>query len=162
MPHHCFVRYLFFKQVRVTMETSRVMMEKRKASSESAEADKQYLGKSSRDMAVICIRVYIHFITLIICVCFFSGIVVFLNNGTSTSTTHAAVKRHVVSPRSAIFIPTAADIAGDYSGQCFCCMSVFEVRRCGVRTNSPPQPDTGWPKKWHIVVWCGIFSDDII
>jgi len=38
--------YLFFKQVRVTMEMS-IVMEKRKASSESAEADKQYLGKFS-------------------------------------------------------------------------------------------------------------------
>jgi len=48
------ITYLFLEQVRVAMETSTVM-EKRKASAESAEADKQYLGKFIR-----------HFVTVIL------------------------------------------------------------------------------------------------
>jgi len=126
MPDHCFVRYLFFKQVRVTMETSRVMMEKRKASSESAEADKQYLGKISRDMAVISISIYIRFITLIICV--FLRNITFFNCETSC---------HL---RTQCYLQSGSNRCSwwfHYNGQCFCCKSVFEVRMYGVRPNAP-------------------------
>jgi len=53
------ITYLFLEQVRVAMETS-TSMEKRKASAESAEADKQYLGKFIRhDVSVKLVFIYI-------------------------------------------------------------------------------------------------------
>jgi len=49
---HVLICYLFFRQVLVSMETL-TLMEKRKGSSESAEADRQYLGKFSVRHSVI-------------------------------------------------------------------------------------------------------------